>query len=200
MPLSKVCRKTGGMLLVAGTDSRWRRLSRQALRYNPAFFNNNNEEHTVERFTISLSDELAAQFDQWIAARGYSNRSEAVRDLLRKEIETKRLVQDQAIYSIATLSYVYNHHERNLAERLTNHQHEAHDLVVSSMHVHLDHDDCLETLFLRGLTAQIRSLADKMSAETGVRHSSLNLIPVKIAALQHSHHGHSSHAHFHTHS
>lgn len=149
----------------------------------------------MERFTISLSDELAAEFDQWIQARGYSNRSEAVRDLLRKEIETKRLVQDQAIHSIATLSYVYNHHERNLAERLTNLQHNAHDLVVSSMHVHLDHDDCLETLFLRGLTQQIRNLADKLSAETGVRHSSLNLVPVKLAALQHAHH-----AHFHPHS
>ena len=149
----------------------------------------------MERFTISLSDELAAEFDQWIQARGYSNRSEAVRDLLRKEIETKRLVQDQAIYSVATLSYVYNHHERNLAERLTNLQHEAHDLVVSSTHVHLDHNDCLETLFLRGLTQQIKSLTDKLSAETGVRHSAVNLVPVKLAGLQHSHH-----SHFHPHS
>lgn len=154
----------------------------------------------MERFTISLSDELAADFDQWIAARGYSNRSEAVRDLLRKEIETKRLIKDEAIHGIATLSYIYNHHERNLAERLTNLQHEAHDLVVSSMHVHLDHDDCMETLFLRGMTQRIRSLADKLSAETGVRHSSLNLIPVKMAVLlpEHDHHGH-PHAHFHPH-
>ncbi|AEG00011.1 transcriptional regulator NikR, CopG family [Methylomonas methanica MC09] len=150
---------------------------------------------TLERFTISLSDELAADFDQWIDARGYKNRSEAVRDLLRKEIETKRLDQDQTIHSVATLSYVYNHHERNLAERLTAHQHEAHDLVVSTMHVHLDHDDCLETLFLRGFTQQIRNFAEKITAETGVRHSALNLIPVKVAALHYAHH-----AHFHPHS
>ncbi|QPK62606.1 nickel-responsive transcriptional regulator NikR [Methylomonas sp. LL1] len=150
----------------------------------------------MERFTISLSDELAADFDQWIEARGYSNRSEAVRDLLRKEVETQRLDQGQAIYSVATLSYVYNHHERNLAERLTNLQHAAHDLVVSSMHVHLDHDDCMESLFLRGLTQHIRDFADKLSAETGVRHGTLNLVPVKIVALQHDH----SHAHFHPHS
>lgn len=149
----------------------------------------------MERFTISLSDELAADFDQWIAARGYSNRSEAVRDLLRKELEAKRLDQDQTIYSVATFSFVYNHHERNLAERVTSHQHQAHDLVVSSMHVHLDHDDCLETLFLRGLTQQVRDFAAKLSAETGVRHSALNLIPVKIAALHFAHH-----AHFHPHS
>lgn len=149
----------------------------------------------MERFTISLSDELAADFDQWIAGRGYSNRSEAVRDLLRKELEAKRLDQDQTIYSVATFSFVYNHHERNLAERVTSHQHQAHDLVVSAMHVHLDHDDCLETLFLRGLTQQIRDFAAKLSAETGVRHSALNLIPVKIAALHYAHH-----AHFHPHS
>ncbi|WGS85091.1 nickel-responsive transcriptional regulator NikR [Methylomonas sp. UP202] len=149
----------------------------------------------MERFTISLSDELAADFDQWIEARGYSNRSEAVRDLLRKEIETKRVDQDQAIYSVATFSFVYNHHERNLAERVTNLQHEVHDLVVSSTHVHLDHDDCLETLFLRGLTQQIRNFSQKLSAETGIRHSSLNLIPVKVAALHFAHH-----AHFHPHS
>ncbi|KJV07968.1 nickel-responsive transcriptional regulator NikR [Methylocucumis oryzae] len=150
----------------------------------------------MERFTISLSDELAAEFDQFIEAKGYSNRSEAVRDLLRKEIESKRLAENQAVYSVATLSYVYNHHERNLAERLTNLQHEAHDLVVSSMHVHLDHDDCIETLFLRGLTQHIRDFSSKVAAETGVRHSMVNLVPIKLALVQHSH----SHGHFHTHS
>lgn len=149
----------------------------------------------MERFTISLSDELAADFDRWIEARGYNNRSEAVRDLLRKEIETRRLDQDQTLYSVATFSFVYNHHERNLAERVTHLQHEAHDLVVSSMHVHLDHNDCLETLFLRGLTQQIRTLTEKLAAETGIRHSALNLIPVKIAELHYAHH-----AHFHPHS
>jgi len=132
------------------------------------------------------------EFDQWIEARGYSNRSEAVRDLLRKEIETKRLQQDQAVYGIATLSYVYNHHERNLAERLTNLQHEVHDLVISCTHVHLDHDDCLETLFLRGLTQRIRHFCDRISAETGVRHSVINLVPVKLTPLPHGHfHPHS---------
>lgn len=149
----------------------------------------------MERFTISLSDELAADFDHWIDARGYSNRSEAIRDLLRKEIESKRLDEDQALFSVASFSFVYNHHERNLAERVTTHQHNAHDLVVSAMHVHLDHDDCLETIFLRGQTQQIRDFVDRLSAETGVRHGSLNLIPVKVASVQQAHH-----AHFHPHS
>lgn len=144
----------------------------------------------MERFTISLSDELAADFDRWIQARGYVNRSEAVRDLLRKEIEIERLAQDQATHCVASLSYVYNHHERNLAERLTHLQHHAHDLVVCSMHVHLNHEDCLESLFLRGSTQVVRSFAEKITAESGVRHGSVNLVPVDHAATDH-------HTHFH---
>ena len=143
----------------------------------------------MERFTISLSDELAADFDNWIQARGYVNRSEAVRDLLRKEIETERLDKDEAKYCVASLSYVYNHHERSLAERLTHLQHHAHDLVVCSMHVHLDQEDCLESLFLRGSTEAVRGFAEKLCAESGVRHGSVNLVPVNLAASDH-HHSH----------
>lgn len=147
----------------------------------------------MERFTISLSDELAADFDRWIQAKGYVNRSEAVRDLLRKEIETDRLNANQASYCIASLSYVFNHHERNLADRLTHLQHHAHDLVVCSSHVHLDHDDCLESLFLRGPTEAVRGFAEKVCAESGVRHGSVNLIPVDYPGNDH-------HTHFHPHS
>jgi CopG family nickel-responsive transcriptional regulator len=152
----------------------------------------------VERFTISLSDSLAAEFDQWIATRGYSNRSEAFRDLLRHTLKEQQLAEDSALFSVATLSYVYNHHERNLAERLTQLQHDAHEVVVSSMHVHLDHDDCLETLFLRGLTTRIRQLAEKLSAETAVRHAALNLVPLALNPLQAGRpHLHGLHSHSH---
>ena len=144
----------------------------------------------MERFTISLSDELAADFDNWIQSRGYVNRSEAVRDLLRKEIETDRLDKDQASHCVASLSYVYNHHERSLAERLTHLQHHAHDLVVCSMHVHLNHSDCLESLFLRGSTKAVRHFADKLSAESGVRHGAINIVPVAGGDVPH-------HAHLH---
>lgn len=152
----------------------------------------------MERFTISLSDELAADFDRWIQAKGYVNRSEAVRDLLRKEIESDRLNDNQASHCIASLSYVFNHHERNLSDRLTHLQHHAHDLVVCSSHVHLDHDDCLESLFLRGPTEAVRSFAEKVCAESGVRHGSVNLIPVDQGSGDHDHHHH--HSHFHPHS
>jgi CopG family nickel-responsive transcriptional regulator len=145
----------------------------------------------LERFTISLSDELAADFDRWIQARGYVNRSEAVRDLLRKEIESDRLDHDQASHCVASLSYVYNHHERNLSERLAHLQHHAHDLVVCTMHVHLNHDDCLESLFLRGSTEAVRVFSEKICAESGVRHGSVNLVPVDLTASDHQH------SHFH---
>ena len=147
----------------------------------------------MERFTISLDESLAQEFDGLLRERGYANRSEAVRDMLRRELEAHRLDHEEAPYCIASLSYVYNHHERRLAERLTDLQHHAHDLVVSSMHVHLDHDNCLETLFLRGATADVRALAEKISAERGVRHGQINLVPVDIE-------GDDPHVHHHVHS
>jgi CopG family transcriptional regulator, nickel-responsive regulator len=137
----------------------------------------------MERFTISLDETLAKDFDELIRARGYANRSEAVRDMLRRELESQRLEHDEAPTSVACLSYVYNHHERQLSERLTEHQHHAHDLVVSTMHVHLDHDNCLETLILRGHTEEVRHLADHIAAERGVRHGQLNLIPADMESV-----------------
>jgi nickel-responsive transcriptional regulator NikR len=100
----------------------------------------------MERFTISLDEKLASEFDRLIRERGYLNRSEAVRDMLRGKLDTLRLEDQQAPFCVASLSYVYNHHERDLAERLTELQHDHHDLVVASTHVHLDHENCLETV------------------------------------------------------
>ncbi len=139
----------------------------------------------MERFTISLDETLARSFDSLIRERGYANRSEAVRDLIRRELEARRIEREEAPHCVASLSYVYNHHERRLAERLTDLQHHAHDVVVSSMHVHLDHDNCLETLFLRGHTEEVRAFAEKLSAERGVRHGTLNLIPVESEGPHH---------------
>jgi CopG family transcriptional regulator, nickel-responsive regulator len=139
----------------------------------------------MERFTISLDESLAEAFDSLIRERGYANRSEAVRDMIRRELETRRIEKEEAPHCVASLSYVYNHHERRLAERLTDLQHHAHDVVVSSMHVHLDHDNCLETLFLRGHTDEVRAFAEKLSAERGVRHGTLNLIPVEDETAPH---------------
>ncbi|BBL77095.1 nickel-responsive transcriptional regulator NikR [Methylomagnum ishizawai] len=141
----------------------------------------------MERFTISLDDLLAQRFDALIQARGYANRSEAVRDMLRRELEAERQVSGQSLHCVASLSYVYNHHERRLAERLTEMQHHAHDLVLSAMHVHLDHEHCLEVLFLRGSTQAVRGFADRLAAECGVRHSALNLITVDTGPADPTH-------------
>jgi CopG family transcriptional regulator, nickel-responsive regulator len=151
----------------------------------------------VERFTISISDTLAAEFDQWLLAKGYSNRSEGFRDILRKEIESVRLEQNQSGHSIATFSFVYNHHERTLSERMLSLQHNAHDIVVFSNHVHLDHDDCLECLFLRGPTQKLLAFTNAISAEPGVRHGAVNLIPVKFKHVKE--HDHHEKEHLHTH-
>ncbi len=148
----------------------------------------------MERFTISLDEKLAHQFDELIRQQGYQNRSEAVRDMLRQRLETERLRKEDAPYCTASVSYVYNHHERDLAARLTTLQHDHHDLTLSTMHVHLDHDNCLETVILRGPTVRVRSFAESLIAERGVRHGQLNLVPVDMD-MQHHHHGEHVHSH-----
>ena len=146
----------------------------------------------MERFTISLDEKLASEFDRLIRERGYLNRSEAVRDMLRGKLETLRVQEKQAPYCVASLSYVYNHHERDLAERLTGLQHDHHDLVVAATHVHLDHENCLETVMLRGRTEVVRRFADALIAERGVRHGQVNLVPVDAEAAR-------GHGHVHSH-
>lgn len=141
----------------------------------------------MERFTISLNEDLAREFDRLIGDRGYRNRSEAVRDLLRGQLEESRQARGEARHCVANLSYVYNHHERELAERLTAIAHEHHDLTVSTLHAHLDHEHCLESVILRGATLAVRAFADALMAERGVRHGKLNLVSVEAEEGRHSH-------------
>lgn len=136
----------------------------------------------MERFTISLDDKLAHEFDAWIAQRGYLNRSEAVRDLLRGELERAHLRSSPNGRCVACLSYVFNHHELNLAERITSLQHEHHELTVSTMHAHLGHDHCLETVILKGDVQSVQHFADAVCAERGVHHGNVNLISVEPEA------------------
>jgi CopG family nickel-responsive transcriptional regulator len=141
----------------------------------------------MERFTISIDEDLAREFDALIARRGYSNRSEAFRDLLRGHLESSRVDGGKGGYCVANLSYVYNHHERDLAERLTELQHGHHDLTVATMHAHLDHDNCLESVILKGPTDQVRAFADALTAERGVRHGQVNVVSVEVDHGRHSH-------------
>lgn len=143
----------------------------------------------MERFTISMDGELAAEFDRLIAVRGYANRSEAVRDLVRSLLQRERIEERGDGYCVANLSYVFNHHERDLAERLTALQHGQHDLTVATMHAHLDHENCLETVILRGPTRAVRAFADAVIAERGVRHGNVNLVAVDVDGGRDHHHG-----------
>jgi CopG family nickel-responsive transcriptional regulator len=149
----------------------------------------------MERITISVDEKLASEFDALIKKRGYTSRSEAMRDLLRRDIEANRVAYEAKSYCVANLSYIYDHHARDLAERLMAAQHEHHDMVVSTMHVHLDHEHCLESVILKGPTAAVRSFAAATQAERGVRHANVNLVTVETGdthagAGRHEHHGH----------
>lgn len=141
----------------------------------------------MERLTISLDNPLSEQFDEFIHARGYTNRSEAMRDLIREQLESARLEKGSEGNCVATLSYIYNHHENDLANRIASVQHDHHDLILSSMHVHMDHDNCLEVVILRGTIRTVKNFANHVTATRGVRHGKLHMVPVEITQQQHSH-------------
>lgn len=134
----------------------------------------------MQRWTISVDDDLAEEFDKFVASKGYSNRSEAFRDLVRKELGQSDLDDGRAKWCVATVSYVYDHHERMLANRLTQLQHDHHDVAIASQHVHLDHDNCLETVILKGTITEVRACADAIISQTGVRHGNVHIVPVEL--------------------
>jgi CopG family nickel-responsive transcriptional regulator len=140
----------------------------------------------MKRLTMSLDDQLADAFDAIVRERGYENRSEAFRDLLRQDLGQARLAEAPDGPCVATLGYVYNHHQRQLAARLTDLQHDHHELTVSTMHAHLDHAHCVETLILRGRTNEVRAFAQSVIAQPGVTHGHLQVIPM----TSEGHHGH----------
>ena len=148
----------------------------------------------MERVTMSIDEKLAQAFDALIARRGYTSRSEAMRDMMRREVETARSESNPEGHCVANFSYVYDHHLRDLAERINAAQHAHHDLVIATSHVHLDHQHCLESVFLKGRLADVRAFAERMGAERGVNHGHLNVISVEIGDTHrqgryHRHHG-----------
>ncbi len=154
----------------------------------------------MHRITISLDENLVAQFERYLEGHGYQNRSEAVRDLIREKLEAQRLEQAEEGHCVGTLTYVYNHNERELSRRLTRAQHRHHDIAISTLHVHLDHDHCMETVMVSGPTAAVREFANATIAQPGVRHGKLHLIPVQMEQGAHSHGSPgSSEPHSHTH-
>jgi CopG family nickel-responsive transcriptional regulator len=126
----------------------------------------------VVRFGVSMDAELLAAFDRLIERKQYDNRSEAIRDLVREAISQSRWQSDDGV-AVAALCMVYSHSSHDLTRRLTRLQHEHVSEVISTMHVHLDHDDCFEVMVLKGRVREIQALADKVMATRGVRHGQL---------------------------
>ncbi|MBK1705706.1 nickel-responsive transcriptional regulator NikR [Halochromatium glycolicum] len=151
----------------------------------------------MQRITITLDDPLTEAFEGYMVKRGYTNRSEAIRDLIRERLHHEQLTTQPEGQCVATLSYVYNHHERELATRLTTAHHEHHDLTVSTMHVHLSHDHCLETVILRGPAQRVQVFADAVIAQPGVLHGNLSVLPVSATEQAHQH-GSEPHDHEHS--
>jgi CopG family nickel-responsive transcriptional regulator len=126
------------------------------------------------RFGVSIPDDLLERFDGLISEKGYTNRSEAIRDLIRD-----RLVEDQWSESehevVGTATVVYNHEQSELAQKLTEIQHRQHDLIISSVHVHLDAHNCLEVLIMRGSSAEVRKAGEMLISTRGVKHGKITM-------------------------
>lgn len=132
----------------------------------------------MQRLTISLDDDTAASLEAFMAGRGDANRSEAIRDLIRAALRDDAGARDPGLPCVAAVSYLYDHHERELGRRLTEAQHTHHDLGVTTLHLHLDHHLCVEVALLRGPADEVRDFAEALVRERGVRLGGINLMPV----------------------
>lgn len=129
---------------------------------------------SLTRFGVSLDEDLLARFDDYIGRKGYTNRSEAIRDLIRdKLVEEEWEAGDTEV--AGTVSLVYDHHSLDLPKRLTEIQHDHHDIIISTLHVHLDHHNCLEILVLKGAASAVKSFGEKLASTRGVKHGKLSL-------------------------
>lgn len=126
------------------------------------------------RFGISLDEKLLENFDALIEEKSYMNRSEAIRDLIRASLVEERLGSENQ-EAVGTVTLVYNHHVRDLSDKLTEHQHSHHEQIVSSVHVHLDAHNCLEVLIIRGEVRAIKKIANELIGVKGVKHGKLVL-------------------------
>ncbi len=129
----------------------------------------------IERVGVSLEKELLGAFDELISSKGYQSRSEAIRDLIRQQLSSSRLQNDKTD-AVAAVVLVYDHHATALMERLTELQHSHFLKTISSLHVHLDHHDCLEVIVLRGKVGEINKMGEKLISIKGVKLGRINLL------------------------
>lgn len=139
----------------------------------------------LSRIGIAVDSDLLERFDAFIGVQGYTNRSEAFRDLIRDRL-IRQSTQEPGQEVVGTLTLVYDHHQRLLPEKLTELQHHHHEAIVSSLHVHLDHDNCLEVLVVRGTSEDVRRLANLLISTKGVKHGQLVVTAPDVVAK----HGH----------
>jgi len=144
----------------------------------------------MQRVTVTLDDDLMTDLDRIIAARGYQNRSEAIRDLARAGLQQAAVEVASTRNCVAALVYVYDHEARELPKRLTRGFHDHHDLSQATLHVHLDEESCLEVTVLKGRGAEVQSFANQVIAERGVRHGHVVYIPAPEPAAHSTGHGH----------
>lgn len=127
----------------------------------------------IVRFGVSLEKELLEKFDQLIEEKKYSNRSEAIRDLIRENLVKREWIGGKEVAGAITL--VFDHHKRELVNTLTDIQHDFHQLIISSQHIHLDHDNCLEIVVVKGKPAEVNGLSDKLRSTKGVKYGALSI-------------------------
>jgi CopG family nickel-responsive transcriptional regulator len=127
----------------------------------------------LQRFGVSLPEDLIRKFDRLIKRKRYPNRSEAIRDLIRRELVQEDIASDRVVAGV--LSLLYDHHKTAISETLTAVQHDHHGSIISTTHVHLDHDNCLEVILLHGRAKDITAFADSVISIKGVKHGGLHL-------------------------
>ena len=131
----------------------------------------------MQRVTITIDDELDAELARFMTARGYANRSEAIRDLARSGLQQAASEVGGPRPCVAALIYIYDHEARDLPKRLTRDFHHRHDLAQATLHMHLDHDSCMEVTVLKGRGSDVQEFADHIIAERGVRHGHVVFLP-----------------------
>ncbi len=133
----------------------------------------------LTRTGVAIDSDLLARFDRFIAKQGYTNRSEAFRDLIRDRL-VGEAVQDPEALVVGTVTLIYDHHSRLLPEKLTDLQHRHHELIISTTHVHLDHSNCLEIIVVKGCSGKIQKLADLLIGTKGIHHGRIVMSSPKI--------------------
>ncbi|MBS4209731.1 nickel-responsive transcriptional regulator NikR [Bacillus sp. FJAT-50079] len=133
---------------------------------------------TLKRFSVSMEGQLLQKFDRLVSDKGYENRSEAVRDLVRDALIQHSWEKDEQVVAGSILLF-YDHHQRNLLDEMTNIQHSMHDNIIATTHFHLDHSNCLELIIVKGKAKEIQQLSNKLTSLRGVQYGKFTVAPIE---------------------